>query len=632
MRIRYNHLLDNSPHVYDVRGNFLRIGRAADNEIALNSPFIPDRAVEMIRTADGWELLVVSGICVVDDKDLHVGDRRTLTDDCRLSLGPFTLAFEFPRTARKSENQRLRELDDRLSEVVMAVHLELLEKMDLQNRGLGDSGFNEEFLLTLERNIEEIARLQEWHKPANEALVLHIAGHALRSELLNGMLAKLQSAPDSLTADRHWSRIVSIVADRERELVETNGRIAKRLELAGLAGLTERLEAVDRKFWDAYVALADGVHRDFREYLAFRYLKKQVKDIVFGYGPLEDLLRTPTISEIMVVDRDHIYIEKDGVLENSGRRFTSDEVTTAIIDRIVSRVGRRIDKSQPLVDARLADGSRVNAVIPPLAVSGPCLTIRKFPARRMGIADLVAKRSLTGTTAAFLKAAVLSRANILIAGGTGSGKTTLLNCLSDFIPDKERIVTIEDTAELQLAKEHVVRLETKIANVEGRGEYTIRDLVKNSLRMRPDRIVVGECRAAEALDMLQAMNTGHDGSMTTIHANNAADVVLRLEVLVQMAADLPIQSIHRQIASAVDLIVQTARLRDGSRRITQIAEVVDYDERNACIRLKDLFLLETVAGKPKLLATGCLPTFIDRIIETGLLDLSAFYLDEPTTV
>jgi len=629
MRIRYNHLLDNSPHVYDVRGNYLRIGRGADNEITLNSPFIPDRAVEMVRVADGWELLVVSGTCVIDHTEMHVAERRTLSEDCRLGLGPFSLQLEFPRTAKQSEDQRRREVDDKLSEIVMGVHLELLERMDLQNRGVGDAGLSDEFLLTLERNIEEIARLRDLLKPANEALVAHTAGHALRSELLNGLLAAAQSGPDAFSGDRHWSRIVSTVADRERELVVVNDRISKRLELKGLPGLTERLDTVDRKFWTAYAALADGVHRDFREYLAFRYLKKQIKDIVFGYGPLEDLLRTPTVTEIMVVDREHIYIEKGGVLENSGRRFTSDDVTSAIIERIVSRVGRRIDKSQPLVDARLTDGSRVNAVIPPLAVSGPCLTIRKFPTRRMQVADLVAKGSLTPTTAAFLKAAVLARANILIAGGTGSGKTTLLNCLSDFIPDKERIVTVEDTAELQLAKEHVVRLETKVANVEGRGEYTIRDLVKNSLRMRPDRIVVGECRGAESLDMLQAMNTGHDGSMTTIHANNAADVVLRLEVLVQMAAALPIQSIHRQIASAIDLIVQTARVRDGSRRITQIAEVVDYDERNARIRLKDLFLLENVNGRPTLSATGCLPTFIDRLIETGLLDLSAFYLDEP---
>ena len=626
MRIRYNHLLDNSPHVYDVKGNYLRIGRGSENDIVLNSPFLADRAVEMVRQADGWALVVAAGVCQVDDELIYHGERRTLSADCRLGLGPFTLLLEFPKSARRSDDELRRDLDRRMSDFVMRVHLELLERMDLKERVV-DAGRSDEYLLTLERNIEEIARLQGLLTPENEALAAHTAGHALRSELLNELLVSSGAAADSFGHQGiDWSRMVSVVADRERELVETNARLSRKLELAKLRGVTERLEAVDRGFWTAYAAAADAVHRDFREYLAFRYLKKQVKDIVFGYGPLEDLLRVPTVTEIMVVDREHIYIEKSGVLENSGRRFTSDETTLAIIERIVSRVGRRIDKSQPLVDARLVDGSRVNAVIPPLAVSGPCLTIRKFPARRMKVDDLVAKGSLTATTAAFLRAAVLCRANVLISGGTGSGKTTLLNCLSDFIPDKERIVTIEDTAELQLAKEHVVRLETKIANVEGRGEYTIRDLVKNSLRMRPDRIVVGECRGAEALDMLQAMNTGHDGSMTTIHANNAADVVLRLEVLVQMAADLPIESIHRQIASAVDLIVQTARLRDGSRRITQITEVVDYDELGKQVRLKDLFLLDESAARPRIAPTGYLPTFMEELIAVGLLDLNTFYV------
>ena len=627
MRIRYNHLLDNSPHVYDVKGNYLRIGRGADNDVVLNSPFLAERAVEMARQADGWMLAVAGGVCQIDDELIYQGEQRTIAADCRLGLGPFTLQLEFPKAARRSDEDLRRGLDRRMSEVVMAVHLELLERMDLKGRA-GDDRHSDEYLLALERNIEEIARLQGVLKPENEAVARQTAAHALRSELLNDLLASsgAAAAASALHQGDDWSRMVSVVADRERELGETNARIAKRLELSKQPGLTEKLDAVDRGFWTAFASLADAVHRDFREYLAFRYIKKQVKDIVFGYGPLEDLLRVPTISEIMVVDREHIYIEKGGVLENSGRRFTSDETTLAIIERIVSRVGRRIDKAQPLVDARLIDGSRVNAVIPPLAVSGPCLTIRKFPSRRLKVDDLVSKGSFTATAAAFLKAAVLCRANVLIAGGTGSGKTTLLNCLSDFIPDKERIVTIEDTAELQLAKEHVVRMETKIANVEGRGEYTIRDLVKNSLRMRPDRIVVGECRGAEALDMLQAMNTGHDGSMTTIHANNASDVILRLEVLVQMASDLPMESIHRQIASAVDLIVQTGRLRDGSRRVTQITEVVDYDEIGKQVRLKDLFLLDESAGRPKLVATGYLPTFMEELIATGLLDLSTFYI------
>ena len=628
MRVRYNHLLDNSPRVYDVRGNYLRIGRASDNDIVLNSPFIADRALELLKKAQGWELVVSGGgICRFGERDMYLGEKELIAGDAQLSLGPFTLLLEFPQTAKQTEEGLRREHDRKLSEFVSEVHLELLQRMDLKSQFHDGRGQTDEYLLVLEHNIEEIARLRGLLKPENDALILHVAGHALRSELLNDLLNASAAASDGSPAGgASWSRIISVVADRERELQETNLRLTRQLEIPAAAPLTERLEAVERKFWPAFAAQADAVHRDFREYLAFRYLKKQIKDIVFGYGPLEDLLRVPTVSEIMVVDREHIYIEKSGVLENSGRRFTSDETTLAVIERIVSRVGRRIDKSQPLVDARLWDGSRVNAVIPPLAVSGPCITIRKFPSRRLKVDDLIAKGSLTPTVAAFLKAAVLARANIIIAGGTGSGKTTLLNCLSDFIPDKERIVTIEDTAELQLAKEHVVRLETKGANVEGRGEYTIRDLVKNALRMRPDRVVVGECRAGESLDMLQAMNTGHDGSMTTIHANSAEDVILRLEVLVQMAADLPVESIHRQIASAVDLVVQQARLRDGSRRVTQIAEVVEYDEVTKQMRLKDLFQLETVEGKPVLRPTGCLPTFMEKLISTGLLDLNTFYL------
>jgi Flp pilus assembly CpaF family ATPase len=327
----------------------------------------------------------------------------------------------------------------------------------------------------------------------------------------------------------------------------------------------------------------------------------------------------------MVVSRNQIYIEKRGVIEKTGRRFVSDEVTVSIIDRIVSRVGRRIDKSEPLVDARLTDGSRVNAVIPPIAINGPCITIRKFPDKRLKAADLIRYGSLTSAADRFLEAAVIMGANILVSGGTGTGKTTFLNYLSDYIPEKDRIVTIEDTAELQLAKEHVVRMETKSANVEGRGEYDIRMLVKNALRMRPDRIVVGECRGPEALDMLQAMNTGHDGSMTTIHANTSEDVILRLEVLVQQAADLPIQSIHRQIASAINVVVQLARLDNGRRCVTQITEFVDYDEKAQQIITKDIFAHGEGGHKARLVPTGCLPTFMPKLMANNLLDLELFY-------
>ena len=297
----------------------------------------------------------------------------------------------------------------------------------------------------------------------------------------------------------------------------------------------------------------------------------------------------PTVTEIMVVSSSQIYVERDGIIERSGRRFISDKVTEAIIERIVAQVGRRIDKSQPLVDARLPDGSRVNAIIPPLAIKGPCLTVRKFPAQRLTMDDLMEMGSISRSAATFLRACVVDRRNILVSGGTGTGKTTMLNVLSSFIPFKERIVTIEDTTELRLHQEHVVTLETKPPNIEGAGEYTIRDLVKNALRMRPDRVIVGECRGGEALDMIQAMNTGHDGSMTTVHANSAREVIERLEVLVLMAADLPMTSIHRQIASAIDLIVHISRLPDGSRGVTQISEVVRYDPEDKQIVILDIF-------------------------------------------
>jgi len=288
-------------------------------------------------------------------------------------------------------------------------------------------------------------------------------------------------------------------------------------------------------------------------------------------------------------------------------------------------VGRRIDKSQPLVDARLPDGSRVNAIIPPLAVKGPCLTVRKFPLQRLTMDELIDLGSINKAAATFLRACVVDRRNIVVSGGTGTGKTTLLNVLSGFIPFKERIVTIEDTVELRLHQEHVVTLETKPANVEGAGAYTVRDLVKNALRMRPDRILVGECRGPEALDMVQAMNTGHDGSMTSVHANSAREVIERLEVLILMAADLPVSSIHRQLVSAIDLVVHISRLPGGRRLVTQISEVTRVDPENNQIIVLDIFnFRDGLSLRP----TGYLPSFVDSLVEKELLELEFLYGQE----
>ncbi|MBB1049722.1 Flp pilus assembly complex ATPase component TadA [Dietzia sp. CW19] len=364
-------------------------------------------------------------------------------------------------------------------------------------------------------------------------------------------------------------------------------------------------------------------------------LISDIQDDVLGHGPLERLLADPTVTEIMVNGPDMIYIEQRGRLTRSSARFTSEEHLRQVIERIVSRIGRRIDESSPLVDARLADGSRVNAVIPPLAVNGSSLTIRKFSKDPFKVNDLIGFGTLTPEMAELLRACVQARLNIIVSGGTGSGKTTLLNVLSSFIPESERIVTIEDAVELQMQQDHVVRLEARPANIEGKGEISIRDLVRNSLRMRPDRIVVGEVRGGETLDMLQAMNTGHDGSLSTVHANSPRDAVARLETLVLMAGmDLPLRAIREQIASAVDVIIQLTRLRDGTRRVTAVTEVQGMEGQT--VTLQDAFLFDYSAGlgpdgkflgKP--ISTGVRPRFTDQFKEMGIT-LSPRVFDLPS--
>jgi pilus assembly protein CpaF len=316
-----------------------------------------------------------------------------------------------------------------------------------------------------------------------------------------------------------------------------------------------------------------------------RGLVESIGANILGLGPIEPFLSDPTVTEVMVNGADAIFVERAGRLELTDARFTTAEHVRQLIEKIVAAVGRRIDESSPLVDARLPDGSRVNAVIPPLAVDGPMLTIRKFAKTPLTVADLVQAETLTGEAVDFLQACVRGRKNILISGGTGSGKTTLLNVVSSFIPETERIVTIEDAVELRLDQRHVVRLEARPPNVEGKGVISIRDLVRNSLRMRPDRIVVGEVRGGEALDMLQAMNTGHEGSLSTLHANSPRDALARLETMVLMSGlDLPARSIREQIASALDLVVHLTRMHDGSRRVSEIAEVADMDGESMSLR------------------------------------------------
>ena len=353
-------------------------------------------------------------------------------------------------------------------------------------------------------------------------------------------------------------------------------------------------------------------------------LIQDVSDDILGYGPIDRLLKDDDVSEVMVNGPESVYVERNGKLEKDPATFVDEVHLRRIIDKIVSEIGRRIDEANPLCDARLPDGSRVNAVIHPLAIGGPFLTIRKFSREKLQIDDLIRYGTLNAHSARFLQACVVGRLNVLVSGGTGTGKTTTLNVLSSFIPTDERIVTVEDAKELQLHQDHVLALEARPANIEGRGEITIRDLVKNCLRMRPDRIVVGECRSGEALDMLQAMNTGHDGSLTTVHSNSPRDTLARLETLVLMAGfDLPVRAIREQMASALDCIVHLSRLRDGTRRITHITEVQGME--GDVITLQDIFLFDFGMGvdehgrfKGHLKATGVRPKFAEKLADYGI--------------
>ncbi|HNU79777.1 MAG TPA: CpaF family protein [Bacillota bacterium] len=339
---------------------------------------------------------------------------------------------------------------------------------------------------------------------------------------------------------------------------------------------------------------------------------RYIIDESIGFGPISGHLLDEEVSEIMVNGPDQVYVEKKGRLELADTRFEDNQHVMRIIEKIVSPLGRRIDESSPMVDARLPDGSRVNAIIPPLALNGPTITIRKFAKKPLNVGNLISYGTMTSDMALFIEACIKARLNIVVSGGTGSGKTTTLNVLSSFIPHDERIVTIEDAAELQLEQEHVVRLESRPANIEGKGAISIRDLVKNSLRMRPDRIVIGEVRGGEALDMLQAMNTGHDGSLTTGHSNSPRDMLSRLETMVLMAGmDLPVRAIREQIASAIDIVIHQARLKDGSRKITHITEVQGME--GDTIILQDIFVLNE---KGTFTATGIRPKFMEKLANT----------------
>ena len=450
----------------------------------------------------------------------------------------------------------------------------------------------------------------------------------------------LAPSADAPIGDRRWARKSAVPQLGE---ASTNGRgaahstradsikaliheqLGKRIDLvaasrahsdsAKLAELRGEIESIASEVLSEYT--------DIRSAEEIARIKQEVLNEALGLGPLEDLLHDPAITEIMVNGADNVYVERFGRIEKTEKKFSDDKQLRLVIERIIAPLGRRIDESVPMVDARLRDGSRVNAIIEPLALDGSTLTIRRFGTRRLQVEDLIKLGSVSEQVVDLLRACVEARLNIIISGGTGSGKTTFLNILSSFIPDRDRIITIEDAAELLLNQTHVVRLESRPANIEGRGEVKIRDLLRNSLRMRPDRIVIGECRGAEALDMLQAMNTGHDGSLTTIHANSARDALSRVETLVLMAGfDLPVRAIREQISNALDVIIQTARMRDGSRKIISVSDVVgmegDIVTMQDIVKYQQMGIDKENAVVGEFQYTGVQPQCLQRFAEYGI--------------
>lgn len=422
-----------------------------------------------------------------------------------------------------------------------------------------------------------------------------------------------QGSPNSFVATNEYTDLKARIHDRLLEI----------LDLSLIEKLSEAdLQREIRKLTTSILA-EEGMRTPLNAEERER-LYQEIEHEILGLGPIEPFMKDPTVSDVLVNSYKQIYVERFGKLHPTEARFKDDAHLRKIIDRIVSAVGRRIDESTPMVDARLKDGSRVNAIIPPAAIDGPALSIRRFAVDPLELEDLITLRSLTAEIGEILKGIVQCRLNVLISGGTGTGKTTMLNVLSRFVPHDERIVTIEDSAELQLKQDHVVRLETRPPNIEGKGEITQRDLVRNSLRMRPDRIIVGEVRAAEVVDMLQAMNTGHDGSLTTIHANSPRDALLRLETLVAMAGmSIPTEAVRRYISSALDVIIQIARLIDGSRKVVSLSEITGMEGN--VITMQEIFNFEQtgvnkeghVTGRFRM--TGIMPRFIERFKANGIL-------------
>ena len=619
----YNQYADER-EVIEVPNDSVTIGRDEANDVTLRSNFVSRRQAR-IFTEGGSYFIESVGLneTTVANAPLAHKQRRKIEYGDEIRVGEFSLYMMEPAMRRVGGKPGAVTPRKRVIDLEQTMHAELLERLNLRVTGQKGAA-DEQHVRRIKRHLADIITSQR------DSVDAEMASYLVREFIWRGVVTELaRRATGKLMYSYGFEHTDELVAKNEDTISRIIGDVISFFPLR-LRPQTVRDDiATVEEGWDGQMQkISSRISPDLRDYVVRRMISKDIEDVVLGYGPLQDLLEMPNINEIMVIGKDRIYIEKDGVLQNTGRSFFSEEILQSIIERIITPIGRRIDRSTPLVDARLPDGSRVNAIINPLSLSGATLTIRKFARIPFTVDDLVERGTFTEQTAGFLRACVLGRKNIIITGGTASGKTTTLNVLSSYIPHEERIITIEDSAELQLPQEHLVRLETRPPNIEGKGAYTIRDLVKNALRMRPDRLIVGECRGPEALDMLQAMNTGHDGSMTTIHANTPEDTLTRLETMVLMAVEMPIRAIREQVVAALDVIVQIARLPGGKRRVTHISEITGIDLETTRPIVEDIFLLRSPhaaeAEDNRLRHTGYIPRFADALIEKGFLDVEVF--------
>ena len=610
--------------VVKVAADDISLGRDEGCEVTLPSQFVSRRHARIFKEGPTFfiEALGVSGV-VVANRDIAYKHRVKLGYGDEIRLGEYSVYMMEPTARRLGGKKEAVSPRRRVVELEQGIHAELLERLNL--RVTGQAGAADQRHVALVKH--HLADIIERVRPKVDE---EMAQHLVQEFLWRGVVTEVSRRVTGRLMYSYGFENTDVLDPKlEETITRMIGDVISYYPLRfRIQTLKEDVATIEADWPGRVKTLHAQITPAMRDYIIRRMISKEIEDVVLGYGPLQDLLEMPNVNEIMVIGKDKIYIEKDGELQNTGRSFFSDMIVQSVIERIITPIGRRIDRSTPLVDARLPDGSRVNAIINPLSLSGPTLTIRKFARIPFTIDDLIEFGTLDEGTGEFLRACVLGRKNIMISGGTGSGKTTTLNVLANFIPTDERIVTIEDSAELQLPQDHLVSLETRPPNIEGRGEYTIRDLVKNALRMRPDRLIVGECRGPEALDMLQAMNTGHDGSLSTIHANTPEDTMLRVETMVLTAVDMPVRAIREQIVAALDLVVQIARLPNGARKITHISEVVGIDPDTSQIITENIFLIRSIrdegAESLELRHTGYIPRFTEQLISHGFLGIEAF--------